>query len=70
MSDSVPFWAVWCPEHGPPTKYHLSKQSAETEAMRLAKHHPGKEFFVLMPVVKYGVNILTETRFKADDIPF
>lgn len=33
-----------------PTKRHLSEQSARAEAERLARKHPGNEFYVLRSV--------------------
>lgn len=44
------FWMVWCPQGGPPTVRHGSRESAEAEATRLAGKNPGREFFILKAV--------------------
>lgn len=41
------FWMVWCPLGGAPTVKHETKHSAEKEAERLARYHPGRSFYVL-----------------------
>jgi hypothetical protein len=44
------FWMVWSPQGRAPTHKHYSKESAETEAKRLAGIHAGSQFFVLKAV--------------------
>lgn len=44
------FWMVYGSGKAAPTKRHTSKESAMAEANRLAKKHPGTEFFVLKAV--------------------
>ena len=41
------FWMVWSPQGRAPTHKHFSRETADAEANRLAKQHPGQEFFVL-----------------------
>jgi hypothetical protein len=41
------FWLVWNPEGRSPTCKHPSRESAQTEAGRLAKTFPGQRFWVL-----------------------
>lgn len=41
------FWLVWSPEGHNPQHRHDTDTLAKAEAERLAKEHPGKEFFVL-----------------------
>jgi hypothetical protein len=41
------FWVVWQPESGVPTMRHETKQSAITEAERLARGTTGRRFYVL-----------------------
>lgn len=50
MPGDGPFWVVWCPESGPPTKRHDRKTDAIAEARRLATNNPGRDFFVLCTV--------------------
>lgn len=72
------FWMVWSPQGRAPTFKHTSKDSADTEAARLAKLNPGNQFFVLKavggwqtdiplikPIVVRGKNTCTD-----DGIPF
>lgn len=43
------FYLVWSPQGTtPPSCRHLSQASADTEAKRLAKTNPGKQFYVLL----------------------
>lgn len=42
------FWIVWCPTGAkPPSFRHPTFGAATTEADRLARENPGREFFVL-----------------------
>jgi len=48
MAHPEKFWLVWCPNGlRPPTYRHDTHESAEQEAVRLARLNPGKEFYVL-----------------------
>lgn len=44
------FWLVWSPSGGAPTRQHLTRIEADTEATRLAGLHPGRMFLVLKAV--------------------
>ena len=44
------FWLVWNPNGRSPTFRHHSRQSATTEAERLANQNPGLNFFILEAV--------------------
>lgn len=50
-----PFFVVWSPQGGPPTRRHPDMMAATNEAMRLAKANPGREFIVLRPVRRIAV---------------
>lgn len=41
------FFVVWNPGRGLPRFRHDSHEAAKTEAKRLARQHPGEEFYVL-----------------------
>jgi hypothetical protein len=41
------FWLVWREDGGTPTYKHTTRDSATTEAARLARHAPGSRFFVI-----------------------
>ena len=61
-----PFWLVWCPESGAPTRKQPSLRVAEDEAKRLARQNPGKQFFVCAPVMKVEKIEVGVTRFTID----
>lgn len=44
---TAPFWMIWRPAFGPPTRKHPTKADALAEAVRLATANPGAEFYVL-----------------------
>lgn len=44
------FWMVWSPQGSRPTRRHYTRESADTEASRLANANPGTEFFTLKAV--------------------
>ena len=63
------FWMVWCEEQGMPKVKHLSVSSAEKEAERLARLHPGARFYVLS-CEKYAWVIPRAVDWvKLDEIP-
>lgn len=72
------FWLVWSPEgQRPPTRQHLSADSAGDEAERLASNAPGHSFYVLHAVeVRRTAHAPVETIALAapdeldDEIPF
>lgn len=42
------FWIIWCPQGtNQPSYKHHTEDRAITEAERLARLHPDKEFFVM-----------------------
>lgn len=53
MNYEEAFWMVWSPQGHAPTVKHLSEDAAVTEAMRLARTNPGREFYVLTAQLKY-----------------
>ena len=67
-----PFWLVWSPTGSAPPRYrHASKQSAVTEAERLARAHPGQLFVVLEPIAGRRVDNMVRTTYVDDkEIPF
>jgi hypothetical protein len=46
----VPFFLVWAEDGGEPRRQHPDLPSAQREADRLARLHPGDRFFVLAPL--------------------
>lgn len=50
MIEHTTFWFVWNPQRRAPSYKHPSKESAKTEAERLARLNPGEEFIVLESV--------------------
>lgn len=74
MTGRIPvFWIVWSPQGTkPPRHRHNDKHDATKEAIRLAREHPGSEFFVMEAygcAVKNDVMWLSTTE-PAEDIPF
>lgn len=56
-----PFFMVWRPGTGMPTKKHPDLCGAKTEAARLAEKHPGESFYVLQSVTVFsGAVTVTE----------
>ena len=71
--NDIPFWLVWNPSGFAPKFKHATHESAETEATRLARENPGKEFYVIMPVTKaVRHDVVLERYVDAgfDDLPF
>ena len=72
------FWLVWNPESNrPPTRQHLSAESAGDEADRLAAYAPGQSFYVLHAVEVHRTAhapveaiVLTKPDEPDDEIPF
>ncbi len=67
--DDERFWMVWCPEGRAPTVKHDSYERAVSEAERLARANPGREFFVLQATDMRCVNDMVRKRL-CDGIPF
>ena len=71
MSDphvEPPFWLVWDPQSRTPSFRHLHERDAAAEATRLAREHPGHDFYVLEPIsVTKRVDVVTQ-RFQK--VPF
>lgn len=63
-----PFWLVWREDGDNPTYRHPTQDSAESEALRLARLHPGSSFCVLMPFARFTENRVTIERFNTLDI--
>jgi hypothetical protein len=52
------FYLVYRTDGSNPAVKHQSRGEAEAEAIRLAKKHPGKEFFVVHAILSYQSEIL------------
>jgi hypothetical protein len=67
-----PFWFVWNPRGRAPTYAHTTRQSAVTEAERLARANPGQPFVVLQAIGEVCVDDLHWQKVQNfnDDIPF
>jgi len=63
------FWMVWCENGGTPTAQHQSLRSAETEAARLARIAPGKNFVVLESVKFCTIDDPIHW-YDTDEVPF
>ncbi|MHA6684450.1 hypothetical protein [Mesorhizobium sp. A556] len=80
MEPIAKFWMVYCMDGGSPTFKHLTKDSAQAEAKRLAERSPGKLFVVLAavdsfkcplgPVESVKLRKATEEEILDNDIPF
>lgn len=46
-SETQVFYMVYSPEGGAPTMQHYSYSDAKQEAERLARKHPGRQFYLL-----------------------
>lgn len=65
------FWVVWNPDGRAPMFKHHNRESAETEAERLAKLNRGYSFIVLQSVSARCVDNMRRIDFDVDaDIPF
>lgn len=67
---SEPFWMIYGLGQGSPTCIHDTFESANTEAERLARQHPGIHFYVLGTM---GCAVKTDVeyrRIEIDGIPF
>lgn len=62
------FWMVWCPQGSAPTHRHSSQGSAVTEAERLARTQPGREFYVLQAIEGRCMDGMQ--RVKLAELPF
>lgn len=66
-----PFWMV--KGHGPASAIHHSRSAAEAEAQRLARTHPGNEFFVMEAVAMHRRIDVERIAFRegdAEEVPF
>lgn len=73
MNRKKMFWLVWNPQGHEPQARHDSEQSAEREAERLAKKHPGQRFIVLRPVREVVVDNVQRFEYEPEDhdeLPF
>lgn len=69
------FWLVWSPTGVmPPSHRHPTQESADKEAVRLARERRGHEFYVLEAVRKARVQDVQLTDLRSgddvDDTPF
>lgn len=68
------FWMVYSPQGHAPTYKHWSRESADTEAVRLAKMNPGRQFFVLKAMAGFEAEEpavkQVSLRHPDDQIPF
>lgn len=64
------FFILWSPTGPtPPRRLHQTKHQAQQVAEKMAREHPGQEFFVMRTVsVTKKVDVITET--FDDDLPF
>lgn len=66
-----PFWFVWRIGGLPPKFKHLSFNSADIEAQRLAREHPGSEFVVLESVRSHQTQAVIITDMRPErGLPF
>ncbi len=70
MSAIKPFWLVWRPDGAAPAFQHPTEQSARTEAERLARLNPGRQFVVLETVAAYSKTDVVTVDLRPDPIPF
>lgn len=64
------FYIVWNEDAGTPTYKHESQDSAEREAVRLAKQHQGQKFHVLSSICTLEVpNPVIKSNHEFD-LPF
>ena len=64
------FWMVWSPQGSVPTHQHITHSSALSEAERLARKCPGKEFYVLQATDLRIVNDMQRVRLHPGQVPF
>lgn len=64
----VPFWLVWNPEGRSPMIQHLELSLAKAEAERLARAHPGQQFYILAPLSETKVAELQVRYFAVHSI--
>lgn len=66
------FWLVCNPSGRAPTHRHISRESADTEADRLASSNPGQDFIVMKAVGGVSAEAKkTKIEFQTTDgIPF
>ncbi|RQZ89923.1 hypothetical protein DF053_08750 [Burkholderia cepacia] len=65
------FFIIWCPTGPYPPKHrHESRDAAVQEAERLARVHPGNEFYVMQADTMRAVDDMKRVDFEPPDIPF
>lgn len=68
--NTIKFWMVWGENGGAPSHRHVSVESAQREAERLAKVAPGQKFYVL-EAKKVSVKMDTLTfELHDEEVPF
>ena len=63
------FWLVWCNDGAAPRVKHHNVESANSEAKRLARANPGRQFVVLESLGHYEVDDIKFTTHEVD-LPF
>lgn len=61
------FWMVWNPNGSAPTVCHKSEALAQGEANRLARQHPGQNFYVLQAITETVKNDVVTRRLDVSD---
>lgn len=66
------FWMVWNPSGRQPSFRHHSRESADTEAKRLAALNPGQQFFVLKAMTGWLAEAtpVKPIKLERSEIPF
>lgn len=63
---SIQYWIVWSPSGStPPKKKHPTYESAFKEAERLASHHAGQDFVVLLAQTEVRRSVVHYTTITA-----
>jgi hypothetical protein len=63
------FWLVWCPQGTTPKYRHSTRESAETEAERLAQQDQSRDFYVVKAQSLYKAEVLIKTtNFENDTV--
>ncbi len=68
--DNETFWMVWSPQGQAPTRKHLTRASAVTEAERLARLNAGNEFYVLQAIEGRRVDGMQRVHLQGPEVPF
>ncbi len=69
MNEGKCFYLVWREGGYPPTVKHETWRSAQEEAQRLARKHPGVAFHVLRQVETWRADLPLRKYLPGDEIP-